>query len=71
MAADPGEGQHIDLAGKADGTRDPMNPYFVKFRGPVLKWSMLRRNDNAVIKEGMENRGEAERYMADYVRTTT
>lgn len=63
--------EYIDLAGKSDATADPMSPYFVKFRGPVLKWSMLRRADDAVIKEGMENRGEAERYMADYVRTTT
>jgi hypothetical protein len=50
---------------------DPMNPYYVKFRGPVLKWSMLRRADNAVIREGMETRGEAERYMGDHVRVTT
>lgn len=63
--------EHVDLTEQAEVAADPMNPYFLKFRGPVLKWSMLRRVDNAVIKEGMETKGEAERYMTDYLRTTT
>ncbi len=64
--------EFVDLMGsESDTPADPMNQYYVKFRGPVLKWSMLRRSDNAVIREGMDTRGEAERYMADHVRVTT
>lgn len=43
--------------------------YEIKFRGPVLRWSVVRRLDNAVIKEAMQNKDEAAAFLAQYQRT--
>lgn len=31
----------------------------IKFRGPVLKWSVLRKGDNAVLREKIESKEQA------------
>jgi hypothetical protein len=31
----------------------------IKFRGPILKWSVLRKGDNAVLREKIESKEQA------------
>lgn len=39
----------------------------IKHRGP-RKWSIIRLSDNAVVKEGIPTREEADRALADYLK---
>lgn len=41
----------------------------VKWRGPQLKFSVIRLSDNKVIKEGIGDKLEAYRWMQEYERT--
>lgn len=58
----------IDLAEKdADDTDDADSEYFVKWRGPHLKWCVVRKSDKAPVKEGMESKSEAANWLASYL----
>lgn len=46
------------------------NDYEVKFKGPVLKWTVIRKADGERVKEGME-KGEAYSWLAQYLKTIT
>lgn len=39
--------------------------YFVKWRGPAAKFSVMRESDKAVLKDGFDDKGDAERWMVD------
>ena len=37
----------------------PFFPFvIIKFRGPIKKWSVLRKGDNAVLREGINSKEE-------------
>jgi hypothetical protein len=40
----------------------------VKFRGPAAKWSIVRKDDNAVIREGFANKEDAVKSLDDYLK---
>lgn len=42
--------------------------YEVRFRGPHAKWTVIRKSDESVIKDGM-SKDEANQYLAQYTRT--
>lgn len=44
--------------------------HYVKWRGHVKKWSVLRQADEAVLKEGLTTRGEAIAWLEDYGKRT-
>lgn len=64
--------QHVQIGESSVAVAaDPMAPYFVKFRGPILKWSVIRRSDGAPLRERLDSKEEAERYMADHLRAAS
>ena len=38
----------------------------VKYRGPHLKFGVVRKQDGAVLKEGMQTKQEADQYLSEY-----
>lgn len=56
--------QDVDMteAEKADG-------FEIKHRGPHLKFCVVRKVDNEVIKEQMETKSEAQSWLADYAKS--
>lgn len=40
----------------------------VRWAGPHAKWRVVRKSDRGLIKEGFENRQEAEMYLQSHVR---
>jgi hypothetical protein len=54
----------IDQEGQSDGT----DLVEVKWRGPHSKWSILRRSDGSVLKEGLVDKSDALREAADYTK---
>lgn len=55
----------IDEAEADDGGNDLVE---VKWRGPHSKWSILRRSDGHVLKEGLVAKGDALREAASYTK---
>ncbi len=45
--------------------------YETKWRGPQLKFCVMRKADGAPIKEGMKDKEEASKFLREYVRTIT
>lgn len=67
----------VHLLRKADWGRAPaseavtrQDEYDVKHRG-IRKWSVLRKADNAVLRDGYATREEAEAYLVSHVRSAT
>jgi hypothetical protein len=46
-----------------------MNEYVVLWKGPVLKFAVIRKSDGESIKSGMGSKEEANRYFDEYIRT--
>lgn len=40
----------------------------IKYRGPAAKFSLIRKDDNAVIREGFATKEEAEKSLKDYLK---
>lgn len=49
---------------------DEMSDFDVVWKGPVNKWSVIRKSDDAVIKNKME-KDEAGKFLSNYVKTIT
>lgn len=45
-----------------------MNDFEIKWRGPAAKWSVVRKNDNAVIREGLASKEDAEKSCGEYLK---
>jgi hypothetical protein len=56
----------LTQAGVADG----MEQYEVAFRGPHLKFCIIRKSDRESIKEQLQTKAEAQAWLASYVITT-
>lgn len=41
----------------------------VKYRGPAAKFSLIRKDDNVVIREGFATKEEAEKSLKDYLKS--
>lgn len=48
----------------------PLMDYKIQFRGPHLKYSVIRKSDNEVLKEKCENKGEAQFWLDNYLKST-
>jgi hypothetical protein len=44
--------------------------YEVKYRGPHCKFSVVRKSDSEVVKEGLGTKSEAHAWLADHVKQT-
>jgi hypothetical protein len=44
---------------------------YPKFRGPVLRWCVMRTSDDDCLKEGFQDKPAAEQWLRDYVATIT
>jgi hypothetical protein len=40
----------------------------VKWRGPVVKWSVVRKSDGLVLKDGFPSKADAAEHMARHIR---
>lgn len=52
----------MDLSGgdaSADEEGDDFASCYVKYRGPSVRWSVMRKSDNLVVKEGLASRTDA------------
>lgn len=47
---------------------DTLETHVVRYRGPLHKFSVIRKSDNAVLKEGML-KDEASRWLAEHLKT--
>jgi len=50
----------------AEEVYDLVDQFEVKFRGPAHKWSVIRRDDGAVLKSEAQTRDEAQAWLRDY-----
>lgn len=41
----------------------------IKYRGPAAKFSLVRKDDNVVVREGFATKEEAERSLKDYLKS--
>ena len=46
-------------------------PYFAKFRGPVNKWCVVRREDDSNVSTGNLSREDATKMMVEYEKALT
>jgi hypothetical protein len=52
-----------------DAVELPENPdYTTTYKGRIKKWCIIRNVDNQILREGFEDRIEASKWLADYVR---
>ncbi len=49
---------------------DAADRYLIQYRGPHLKFCVIRRVDKAPIKEQLENKAEAQAWLSSYLLTT-
>lgn len=59
--------RHVDLdAGEAEAIPET---HEVKYHGAHKKWSVIRKEDRSVVKDGLQTKEEAIRYLRDHIRT--
>lgn len=46
-----------------------LSDFEIKYRGPASKFSLIRKDDNAVIREGFATKDDAEKSLKDYLKT--
>lgn len=54
----------VDL--EAQSEADETAPFYVKWGGPHLKWTVIRRKDSERVKEKLEAKAEAEQWARDH-----
>ena len=54
--------------GDGKSSASPTDEYVVQFRGPHLKFSVLRKSDKSVLQEGMSSKAEANAWLENYLR---
>lgn len=42
---------------------------YVKWQGPHAKWAVIRKSDSEKLRDGFSDKGEAERWMGDHLRS--
>ena len=60
--------QRFNLEPETDPTKD-VDKYLLKFRGPVLKWCVIRMADKEVIKDKLLSQEEASRWLIEFEKT--
>lgn len=56
-----------DLSGEDQKEDDGSNdPYYVKYRGTIKKYCVVRRADDSNVSEGMDSREDASKSLIDY-----
>ena len=59
----------MDLAAKADEKMQESNDeYRVQWRGPHLKFCIIRNSDNEPVKERLETKADAEAWLVNYAK---
>lgn len=59
--------REVKLQPVAEGVAD--DRFFTKYRGPHLKWCVIRKQDGSVLREGEFDRASAQAWLESYVRT--
>lgn len=49
---------------------DPSKEFKVKYMGAHKKWSVIRQSDEAIVREGEDNKANAELWLVEYQRVT-
>lgn len=60
---------HLDLTAKDDEQTEQSEDYVVQYRGPHLKFCILRKSDRSPIKENLETKDAANAWLASFLRT--
>lgn len=50
-------------------SEDRLSEYKIQYRGPHLKFSVIRKSDNQVLKESMPSKAEAEFWLTNHLKT--
>jgi hypothetical protein len=58
---------HIPDETNAVEETEPQSDLLVKWISPSLKFGVIRRSDNVRLKDGMENRRDAQRWADDHI----
>lgn len=59
--------QHVVLE-KPDEITTPASPYEVKWRGPSVKFSVIRKEDGGVVKENFESKDAANQWVKNHMK---
>lgn len=59
--------QRVDL-GDVEALPSAESPFEAKWRGPQVRWSVIRKSDGEVIKEHLPEKADALRYIANKLR---
>ena len=43
-------------------------PYSVAYKGPTVKWAVIRNSDNEYVEKGMATKAEAESWLTNYLK---
>lgn len=61
---------HIEFTdAKAPVESAELDGHEIKFRGPHLRWSVIRSSDHAVVKESLGSKVEAFAWLAEHLKT--